>query len=73
MSITWKLNRGEQSCLHATHRLNLIHIPITFHEDFPNGYRVMVCTKMRITKNKQKKKHETKKWKAKIIVPYTSS
>ena len=34
--ITSKLRKGEQSFLRATHRLNLIHIPI--HEDILNGY-----------------------------------
>ena len=52
--ITWKLNTGEQSFLHVTHSLYLIHIPRKFQEDIPNDYRVMGCTRMEITQNKQK-------------------
>ena len=36
--ITWKLRKGEQSFLCATHRRDLIYIPIKLHEDIPNGY-----------------------------------
>ena len=36
--ITWKIRKGEQSILCATHRPDLIHIPIKLHEDIPNGY-----------------------------------
>ena len=35
--ITWKLNKGEQPFLRTTHRLDLIHMRIKFHEDIPNG------------------------------------
>ena len=31
--IIWKLGKGEQPFLRATHRLYLIHIPIKLHED----------------------------------------
>ena len=37
---------GEQSFLYATHRPDLIHIPIKLHEDIPNGYGVMELTRM---------------------------
>ena len=49
----WKLNMGRQSFLHATHRLYLIHIPMNFHVDIQNDYRVIGCTRMKITHNKQ--------------------
>ena len=35
---TWKLRKKEQSFLCATHRPNLIHISIKFHEDSSNDY-----------------------------------
>ena len=35
---TLNLNTGKQLFLRTTHHLDLIHIPITFHEDIPNGY-----------------------------------
>ena len=40
------LIEGEQLFLYATHCLDLIYIPITFHEDILNSYRVMGCTRM---------------------------
>ena len=58
--LTWKLNMWEQSFLQATHRLYLIHIPMTFQEDIPNDYRVIGCTRMKITQNKQKTKQKIK-------------
>ena len=51
---TQKLRQGEQRFLYATHPLYLIHIPIKFHEDIPSFYRVMGCTRMKITQNKHK-------------------
>ena len=36
--ITWKIRKGKQSFLCATHRRDLIHIPIKLHEDIPYGY-----------------------------------
>ena len=36
--ITWKIRKGEQSFLCMTHFRDLIHIPIKWHEDIPNGY-----------------------------------
>ena len=44
--ITQKLGKGEQSFLCMTRPPDLIHIPIQLHEDIPNGYRVMKCTRM---------------------------
>ena len=44
--ITWKLRKGEQSFLRTTHRCDLIHIPIKLHEDIPNDYLVMSCTRI---------------------------
>ena len=35
--ITWKLRKGEQSFLCATHHPDLIHIPIKLPEDNPYG------------------------------------
>ena len=35
---TWQLRKGEQSFLCATHRPDLIHIPIKLHEDILNCY-----------------------------------
>ena len=73
--ITWKLRKGEQSFLCATHCCDLpvIHIPIKLHEDIPNGYRVMVCT--RIFGKNQSKGHnlETKKGRTIILVRDMSS
>ena len=36
--ITWKLSKGEQSFLCATHRPDLLHIPIKLHEDIMKSY-----------------------------------
>ena len=44
--VTWKIRKEEQSILCATHRTDLIHIPIKFHENIPNGYRVVARTRM---------------------------
>ena len=44
--ITWKLGKGEQSFLCATHRPDLKHIPIKLHEDILNCYRIMERTRM---------------------------
>ena len=41
--IIQKLIKREQSFLYATHFFDLIHIPIKFHEDIPNSYRVIRC------------------------------
>ena len=47
--ITWKLRKGEQSFLCASHRCDLIHIPIELHEVIPNGYwRVQECLEKKI-------------------------
>ena len=43
---TWRIRKGEQSFLSATHRYDLIHIPIKLHEDIPKGYRVIARTRM---------------------------
>ena len=51
--ITWKLKK-DQLFLHATHCRYLIHIPIKFNADSPNGYRVIRCTRMTITQNKHR-------------------
>ena len=42
--ITQKLRKGEQSFFYATHRLDINHIPVKFHEDIPYSYRV--CNKV---------------------------
>ena len=44
--ITPKLKKGEQSFVYVTHCLDLIHIPIKFHEEIPISYRVIGCTRM---------------------------
>ena len=44
--ITWKIRKREQSFLCATHRCDLIYIPIMLHEDIRYGYPVMACTRM---------------------------
>ena len=44
MEVTQKVRKGEQSCLHATRRLDRIHIAMKFHPDIPYGYQVMVQT-----------------------------
>ena len=46
--------KGEQLFLKATHCLDLIYIPLKFHEDIPNSYKVMWFTIMKITQNKHK-------------------
>ena len=46
--ITQKQKRVELSFLYVTHRLHLIHTPITFHEDIPNRYQVKGWTRMKI-------------------------
>ena len=52
--ITWKLNMGLHSFLHATRLLYLIHIAVKLHEDMPKGYHVMGCTRIKIPHNKHK-------------------
>ena len=37
---TWKIRKGVQSFLCATHCHDLIHITIKLHEAIPNGYEV---------------------------------
>ena len=44
--IIWKLGKGEQPFLRATHRLYLIHIPIKLHLDTMKSECVMECTRM---------------------------
>ena len=74
--ITQRPRKGEQPVLYATHRLDQIHILIKFQENIPNRYRVMGCTRMKITQNKHTQKRskghictsETKEWKATIII-----
>ena len=44
--ITWKIRKGEQSFLCVTHHYDLIHSPIKLHESIPNGYRVMLRTRI---------------------------
>ena len=36
--MTWKLRKGEQTFLCATHCRDLIHILIKLHEDLPYSY-----------------------------------
>ena len=43
--VTWKQRKGDQSVLHATHRLNLMYFAMKFHEDIPYGYLLMVPTR----------------------------
>ena len=44
--IGWKIRQGEHSFLCTTHQRDLINIPIKFHEDILNGYRVMEHARM---------------------------
>ena len=44
--ITWKLRKRKQSFLCMTRRRDQIHILIKLHEDIPNGYGVMLCTRI---------------------------
>ena len=37
-----RVRKGEQLFLHATRRLDLIHIARKFHSDIPYGYQVMM-------------------------------
>ena len=53
--ISWKLDMDGQSFLQATHCLYLVHIPKQFHKAVPNDYRVMECTRIKITQNNQNK------------------
>ena len=43
-----KPNLQELSCLFMTHRLNVMHAPVKFHEYSPYGLRVMACTQFTI-------------------------
>ena len=52
--MTQKLRKGEQSFFYKTHRLNLIHTAIKFHQAFPYGYLVMVCTRIVWEKSNQR-------------------
>ena len=56
--ITWKLNTGEQSFLYATHGINIIHIPISFHEDITHDYQVIG---FKYKNNTKRAKHKNKK------------
>ena len=38
MEVTQEVRKGEQSLLHATRHLDLIHIAMKFHSDIPYGY-----------------------------------
>ena len=44
--VTQKVRKGEQSFLHTTHGLDLIHINMKFHSVSPYGYPVMMCTRI---------------------------
>ena len=44
--ITWKIRKGAQSFLCATHHCDPIHTPIKLHEDIPKDYCVMVHTRI---------------------------
>ena len=59
--INWKQRKGEKPSLYVTHRLYLIYIPIKFHEDIPNGNRVIGITRMNITQNKKNQRAITQK------------
>ena len=56
-----------------------MHIPLKLHEDIPEDYRIMGCTKMKIKQNKQQKNNQRaitlkqKRWIATIIVHGTLS
>ena len=43
-----KPNLQELSCLFMTHRLNVMHAPVKFHEYNPYCLRVMTCTQFTI-------------------------
>ena len=44
-AVTQKLRKKEQPFLYVTCCLDLIHIAMKFHQNFPYGYVVMVRTK----------------------------
>ena len=48
-----KISKREQSFLCATHRHDLIHIPIKLHEDILNCYRIMERTRMFVNVNQR--------------------
>ena len=52
--VTQKLRKGEHLFLYKTHRLNLIHIAIKFHQDVPYGYLVMAHIRIVWEKNLMK-------------------
>ena len=55
--------------MYATHRLNLIHIPIKFHEHIPNSYRVIGCGVQDYSeKCKETKEHNLETKKVGIII-----
>ena len=43
---TQKVRKGEQSFLHDTCHLDIIHIAVKFPSDIPYGYRVTVRTRI---------------------------
>ena len=47
--------------LRVTHWLDLVYIPIKFHEDIPNDNGVIGCTRMKITQisKKESKGHNS--------------
>ena len=47
-AITQKLRTESNSTF--THRLDLVYIPIKFHEGIPNGYGIMGLTRLKIHK-----------------------
>ena len=47
--------------MRMTHCLDQIHIPIKLHLHIPNGYRIMGCTRTKITQNKQKTQNNKNK------------
>ena len=49
-----EIKKVETIVFYATHRIDLNRIPIKFHEDIPNSYRDMGCTRLKFTQNKHK-------------------
>ena len=52
--ITWKRHNGGTIILAGNTSSLPVHIPIKFYEDIPNDYRVMGCTRMKITQSNQR-------------------
>ena len=59
--ITQKVRKREQSFLHVTHCLDLIHLAMKFRQNIPYGYVVMVRTRIVCVKKLKKGRNSESK------------